>query len=98
MKTKTNLWKLLFKGTLLSILIFFSISFMFVLYRISPITIGNTYDLDIGFPFTYYGQFQMSGSPFLNSGWALKNLFWDCLITWVVTVGIYTFIKRNANK
>lgn len=58
---------ILIKGTILSILVFFSVSFLMVLYRISPVTMGNTYDLQIGFPFLYYEQFQARGNPFLNS-------------------------------
>ena len=82
------------KGTILSILVFFSISFLFVLYRISPITIGDTYSLEIGFPFRYYNQFQLSGSTELNSGWNVTNLLWDCLITWIIVCGFYMISKK----
>ena len=85
----------LLKGTLLSVLVFFSISFLYVIYRISPITIGDTYDLSIGFPFKYYQQFQVTGNPYLNSSWSVNNLLLDCLITWVVVTGGYWLIKRN---
>ncbi len=85
---------IILKGTVLSILVFFSISFLFVLYRISPVTMGDTYSLEIGFPFGYYEQFQLRGNPFVNSGWNIKNLFWDCLITWIVVCIPYVIIKR----
>lgn len=85
----------IFKGTLLSILVFFSVSFLYVIYRISPITMGNTYSLEIGFPLKYYYQFQVGGNPFLNSGWNINNLFLDCLITWILVCGLYVIIKRK---
>ena len=65
-----------------------------VLYKISPVTMGNTYELDIGFPFIYYKQFQLGGSDFLNSSWNGWNLIIDCLLTWCVTVGLYFKIKK----
>lgn len=84
----------LIKATILSILIFFSISFVMVLYRISPITMENTYQLEIGFPFIYYEQFQVNGNDFLNSSWNGWNLIIDCLIIWFVTIGLYLKIKK----
>lgn len=81
------------KGTVLSILVFFSISFLFVLHRISPFTMGDTYSLEVGSPFRYYEQFQLRGIPVVNSGWNIKNLFWDCLITWIVVCIPYVIIK-----
>jgi hypothetical protein len=90
---------IIIKITILSILIFFSISYLYVLYRISPITIGNTYNLEIGFPFTYYEQFQVSGSPFLNSGWHIKNLMTDCTLTWGITaIGYFSYKKTKKTK
>jgi len=90
----------LFKGTILSILVFFSVSFLPFLYRISPLTIGEDFDpLDIGFPLTYYSQFKMRGNDFFNSGWNINHLFFDCLIYWIVICGGYVVFKRkNANK
>ena len=92
---KQRLIRNLIMGTCLSILIFFSISFLFVLYRISPITMGNTYQLKIGFPLNYYEQFQVSGSDFLNSSWKVGNLIIDCFLTWIITIGIYVKIKNK---
>lgn len=86
------------KGTLLSILIFFSISFITILMQIGPFHyygLNETYKLDIGFPFKYYGQFWVSKSNTPNSGWHLKNLFLDCLLTWILVVGLYVWIKKK---
>lgn len=90
-----NITSIILKGTVLSIMVFFSISFLFVLYQISPMTMGNTYNLEIGFPYRYYEQFQLRGNPFVNSGWNLKNLFWDCLITWVIVCFPYVILKKR---
>lgn len=83
------------KGTILSVLIFLSISFLFVLYRISPITMGDTYNLEIGFPFKYYEQFQLRGNPYVNSSWNVKNLIWDSFLVWFSVSGIYVLIKNK---
>ena len=83
-------------GTLLSILVFFSISFLFVLYRISPLTMGDTYSLEFGFPFRYYEQFQVRGNPYLNCGWNVKHLILDCLITWIVVCGSFIYKKNKS--
>ncbi|OJJ17004.1 hypothetical protein BKI52_30265 [marine bacterium AO1-C] len=88
-------WINILKGTILSVLVFFSVSFLFVLYRISPITSGDTYHLEIGFPFIYYKQFQLQGNPFLNSSWHVTYLLIDCLITWVIVCGLYLLAKKK---
>ena len=85
----------LVKASLLAMLIFFSISYLFVLYRISPITIGDTYTLKIGFPYTYYHQFQLRGNPYVNSGWLERALLFDIIFTWVMVVGIYFWTLRK---
>lgn len=85
-------------GTILSILTFFSVSFLFVIYRISPITMGDTYKLEIGFPYEYYHQFLLSGNPFLNSGWNINNLLIDCFIYWVTIAGLYLIYKAKTRK
>lgn len=85
----------IFKGTILSTLVFFSVSFLPFLYKISPLTRGeDSYKLDIGFPFKYYSQFQLRGNDFLNSGWNVNNLVLDCVIYWIVICGLYILIKR----
>ena len=91
--------KQLIKGTLLSILIFFSISFLTVLFQInSPLhRIKDTYELKIGFPFEYYYEFWVD-CPIPNSGWIVNNLMLDCGITWIVTLGIMMIINRRKTK
>ena len=79
---------------MLSILVFFSTSFLYVIYRISPLTEGDTYSLEIGFPFKYYKQFQVNRNPFLNSEWNINNLLFDCLITWILVAGAYLLLKN----
>ncbi len=61
---------------------------------------GDTYSLEIGFPFKYYKQFQLSGNPSLNSSWNVENLMLDCLITWIIVCGLYLILKRKrvSNK
>ena len=77
----------LIKRTLLSILIFFSISFLTVLFQInSPLNrIEGNYELIIGFPFEYYHEF-MVDCPIPNSGWNTKNLILNCGLTWGITM------------
>lgn len=91
--------KTLFVGTLLSILVFFSISFITVLIQINPLhyyKIGERYKLNIGFPFKYYEQFWVRGSDIPNSGWIIENLFYNCVITWIIVTAIfYVSVKKN---
>jgi hypothetical protein len=95
---KNKLIKTFFIGTFLSILVFFSVSFITILTQLNPIHYYQTsesYKLDIGFPFKYYGQFWLSGSNIPNSSWNINNLFYDCLLTWIVVVGLYYLILRT---
>lgn len=99
--SKSKLIRVIFTGTLLSILVFLSVSFITFLTQINPLhnyKSSETYKLDIGFPFIYYRQFWLSGSTIPNSGWTITNLIYDCLITWVVVTGIYFFIQRTNNN
>lgn len=92
--------KKLIKGTLLSILIFFSISFLTVLFQInSPLNrIKDNYELKIGFPFEYYHEFWVD-CPIPNSEWNVNNLILDIGIVWILTIGItILIIKRKHNK
>lgn len=85
----------LIPGTLLSVLIFFSVSFVTVLTQInSPIHRYDRFEHEIGFPFTYYHEF-MVDCPIPNSGWIIHNLILDCGITWITVTGLYLIIKRN---
>ncbi len=80
------------KGTLLSILIFFSISFLMLLYIISPLTIGEANRFEIGFPFIYYKQFQMDS--YLATSWNAKKLLADCFLTWLTTIVVCYNLKK----
>jgi len=82
-------------GTLLSVLIFFSVSFITVLLQInSPIHRYEFLEHKIGFPFVYYHEF-MVDCPIPNSGWNFNNLILDCVITWIIVTGLYLILKRN---
>lgn len=84
-------------GTVISILVFLSISFVTVLLQInSPLNRQTNNHLDIGFPLTYYSQFIVDVIP--NSGWSGRNLLLDVLFTWVATTGAYLllFKKKKA--
>ena len=92
MKTITEL----LKPTILAILIFFSISFLTVLFQInSPLNRVESAELNIGFPLIYYKQF-MVDCPIPNSGWNILNLFIDCAIIWILTLIGYKIFKKNA--
>lgn len=98
---KLKLVRVILTGTLLSILVFLSISFITVLTEINPLHYyGNheQYKLDIGFPFTYYGQFWLSGNTIPNSGWTINYLFYDCFLTWTIVTGIYYLTQLSKNN
>jgi len=80
----------------LSILMFFSISFLTVIFQInSPLNrIEENYELRIGYPFEYYYEF-MVDCPIPNSGWNTKNLFLNCGLTWVI---VMVFILKLDKK
>jgi len=88
--------KELIKETILSMLIFFSTSFLTVLFQInSPLNrMKENYELKIGFPFEYYHEFWVD-CPIPNSGWNINNLILNCGITWVLTIGIMLIIKKT---
>ena len=92
-----------FKGTILSAFVFFSLSFITFLMQINPIHYyrkNEAYKLDVGFPFTYYRQFWLSGSKIPNSEWIVTNLLIDIFLSWVVVATLYYFVKKStaANK
>lgn len=74
-------------GTVLSILIFFSVSFLTVLSQLNtPLSrVGKNYKLSIGFPFEYYDQFLVNYTC-LHTSWNIKNLILNCAITWGLTI------------
>ncbi len=84
----------IFKGTLLSILIFFSTSFLTVLFQInSPLNRREGYsELNIGFPFKYYHEFIVD-CPTPNYGWDANNLINDCILIWVLTISVMMINK-----
>jgi hypothetical protein len=99
--SKPKLLRTIFTATLLSILVFLSVSFITVLTQINPLHYykkHEPYKLEIGFPFEYYHQFWVSGSTIPNSGWTINNFFYDCLITWAVVTGVYILIKQTKNN
>lgn len=89
--------KKIFIGLTLSILIFFSISFISVLASILiPInqTVGYTI-LKIGLPWTYYEQFMVGNQ--LHHGWKLDKLILDCVLTWLIVNGLYYWKNKKTN-
>ncbi len=92
----TFLKKIRFKkltvGTLLSILVFFSISFVQFLIQIPPIKEYRA-DLKIGFPFNYFYELYLKDG--LNHAWNPANLLLDCFIVWLIVNGIILIIRRN---
>lgn len=98
---KMKLLKNIFVGTLLSVVVFFAVSFMTILIQINPLHYyknGEPYKLDIGFPFKYYEQFWLRGSHFPNSGWILNHLFYDCILTWVIVTALYLIKQKLKNN
>jgi hypothetical protein len=87
-------------GTLLAVLVFFSLSFLTVLTHIRPLQQprgSEAYRLSIGFPWTYYEQFWV-GEGVPQSGWQSLHVVYDCFLTWLVTVGLYVIWNRTAAK
>jgi hypothetical protein len=78
--------------TALSILIFFSISFVSILIKIPPFNPDPITDLKIGLPYQFYHQFVLSDG--IRHSWNGNNLIKNCLIVWLTTVGIGLIIGR----
>lgn len=87
-------------GTLLSILVFFAVSFLSILGQIAGPLNGHTprVRLDVGWPFTYYQEFWVNGSDSMNCGWDMKNLVLGSALTWVVVTGAYVMLARTARN
>lgn len=91
-----RLLKSLMFGTLLSILFFFSISFITVLFEVNiPFNRPDAFGMSIGWPLTYYHEFN-AGNSAPNSGWYMQNLLFDMALTWAIVTAIYTLIKRHG--
>ena len=83
-------------GTVLSILVFFSISFLDLLYDIdtfSPYAERNAFRFDFGVPFTYYSEefIYLNELPSTKSN--PLNLLMDCVITWLLVALPYIIYK-----
>ncbi len=86
----------LVKGTLLSMLVFFTISFFSVIYSIHHPEFNG--QLRIGFPFEYYHQFWLNGNKYPNGGGNFLNLILDCTICWVIVAGTFFLVKQPHKK
>src|SRR5262245_1301246 len=87
----------LFIGTLLSILVFFAVSFLSILGQIAGPMNGHAprIRLDVGWPFKFYEEFWLSGSTSANCGWDIKNLLLGCALTWVLVTSAYFIITSG---
>lgn len=83
--------------TFLSILVFFAVSFLSILFQMPPFQYQK-FPAYIGFPFSYYNQFWPGGSCIPNSGWNIDYLMYDCMLTWILVTGAYVMIKRKKFK
>lgn len=90
--------KKLIAATILSILVFCSISFITVLLCISPAHYyqkDELYNFRIGFPFTYYRQFLMPGSAYPNFNWNVSLLLADCMLTWLIVTPLFFYYNSR---
>ncbi|PKV51717.1 hypothetical protein ATE84_3815 [Aquimarina sp. MAR_2010_214] len=79
--------------TVLSSLIFLSISFLTVLNFIFT---SDSPEFKIGFPLQYYNRF-FTASDELRFSWNIWNLLVDILIVWGITVLVY-YLQKRINK
>ncbi|PHR36735.1 MAG: hypothetical protein COA38_01555 [Fluviicola sp.] len=83
-------------GTVLSILVFFSISFLDLLYDLdtfSPYAQRNAFQFDFGVPFTYYGEQFIYTNTLPVTRFNFLNLLMDCVITWLLIALPYIIYK-----
>ena len=90
--------KFLFKVTFQSVILFFAVSFLTILYDILPdwfnLPREKSYQISIGFPFEYYYQFWLDRvSP--NHGWNFNNLIYNCVLFWLFTFVVYYFKDKS---
>ncbi len=83
----------LLKGTFLSMLVFFTLTFFSVIYSIKHPEFHG--EMHFGFPFKFYHQFWLSGNDYPNFGGNFLNLLFDCLICWVVVTGIFLLVQKK---
>ncbi|AFM02842.1 hypothetical protein Fleli_0362 [Bernardetia litoralis DSM 6794] len=91
--------KSFFKVTFQSAVLFFTVSFLTVLYDILPNYLNlpkkRAYGINIGFPFQYYERFWLDiNSP--NEDWNLNNLFYDCVLFWLLMF-VFVLFKNKLN-
>jgi len=84
--------KRLLIGTILSILVFFSVSFAQVL---GSFLTHTNYNLRVGLPVTYYHQYIIDGD--VQFGWDIGYLLLDCFIFWVATILIYLLATKKRS-
>jgi hypothetical protein len=87
-------------ATGLSILVFFSVSFLTVLAQINPLHYyveDEQYNLSIGYPWVYYKQF-FADPEIPNSSWQGSHLIYDCILTWIVITGLYVLLHRTKKN
>jgi hypothetical protein len=94
--TAMNIVINLVKGTLLSMLVFFTVSFFSVIYSIQHPEYHG--EMHLGFPYRYYYQFWLRGSDYPNCSGNFVNLLWDCTICWIIVTGLFLFAKRIQRK
>jgi len=94
-KKKIILW--LVNGTLLSIPLFFAVSFLSILFQMPPFQYQR-FPKYIGLPFSYYDQYWTSDTCMPLSGWNITHLAYDCLLTWILVSGVYWLIKTRVRK
>lgn len=83
-------------GTVLSILVFFSISFLDLLYDLdtfSPYAQRNAFRFDFGLPFTYYSEQFIYLNELPSAKFNALNLLMDCTITWLLITLPYIIYK-----
>ena len=94
-RTLIKIAKYLAIGTVLSILVFFSVSFITYLADLDTFNpaAGKELNVDIGFPFTYYTE-DLVGREKIPATWAKGILLIaDCAITWMLVAIPYTVFK-----
>jgi hypothetical protein len=89
-----NLLKKILNITVISILLFFSISFLDFLTQIPPFK-EERIDLKLGVPFTFFNELYLRDG--FNHSWNLLNLINDCAIVWFGVI-ISSLIKSSSKK
>lgn len=87
------------KVVFLSILIFFSVSFVTVFFDLnSPLHRQDDTVIEIGFPFVYYKQYMIGCCEYIAAGWVAKNLLLDIFITVITAIILYLLYQYQATK